>query len=38
MLLMTLVMPAAWWLVIIAIFAGMVLGVAMIAVHRRTIG
>jgi hypothetical protein len=37
-LLMTLVMPAAWWLVVVAVFAGTVLGVVMIAVHRRRNG
>jgi sterol desaturase/sphingolipid hydroxylase (fatty acid hydroxylase superfamily) len=38
LLLMTLVMPAAWWLFVVAVFAGTVLGVVMIAVHRRRNG
>jgi hypothetical protein len=38
LLLMTLVRPAAWWLFIVAIFGGTVLGVVMIAVHRRSHG
>lgn len=38
LLLMTLVRPAAWWLFVVAVFAGTVLGVVMIAVHRRSIG
>ena len=33
-LLMTLVLPAAWWLLLGSMLAGVVLGVAMIATHR----
>jgi hypothetical protein len=36
-LLMTLVMPAAWWLLAIAVIAGIALGVVMIAAHQRPI-
>lgn len=37
-LLMTFVMPAAWWLIAIGLFAGVGLGAVMIAVHRDSIG
>jgi sterol desaturase/sphingolipid hydroxylase (fatty acid hydroxylase superfamily) len=37
-LLMTVVVPAAWWLVAVAIFAGTVLGIVMIAAHPRSHG
>ena len=36
-LLMTLVMPAAWWLLAIAVIAGIALGAVMIAAHHRPI-
>jgi hypothetical protein len=35
---MTVVVPAAWWLVAVAIFAGTVLGIVMIAAHPRSHG
>ena len=38
LLLMTLVRPAAWWLFVVAMFAGTILGVVMIAVRRRSHG
>ncbi len=38
LLLMTLVMPAAWWLFVVAMFGGTVLGVVMIAMHRLSHG
>jgi hypothetical protein len=34
----TLVMPAAWWLFLGSLFAGVVLGVVMIARNRRRVG
>jgi hypothetical protein len=37
-LLMTLVMPAAWWLLAIAVIAGIALGAVMIAAHQRSMG
>lgn len=37
-LLMTLVMPAAWWLFLGSMLAGVVLGVVMIAAHRSRVG
>jgi hypothetical protein len=37
-LLMTLVMPAAWWLLLGSMLAGVVLGVVMIATHRSRLG
>ena len=38
LLLMTLVTPAAWWLYLGSVFAGILLGVVMIAVHRSPVG
>lgn len=37
-LLVTVVLPAAWWILLASIFGGIVLGVAMIARHRRKVG
>jgi hypothetical protein len=37
-LVMTLVMPAAWWLLLGAMLAGVVLGVVMIATRRSRVG
>lgn len=37
-LLMTLVMPGAWWLLLGSVLAGIVLGVVMIATHRGRVG
>jgi hypothetical protein len=37
-LLLTLVMPAAWWLLLGSMLAGVVLGVVMIATHRSSVG
>jgi hypothetical protein len=37
-LLMTRVMPAAWWLLVGSMPAGVVLGVVMIATHRSRVG
>jgi hypothetical protein len=38
LLLMTLVAPAAWWLFIASILAGILLGIVMIAVQRSRVG
>lgn len=38
LLLMTLVAPAAWWVFIASILAGILLGIVMIAVHRTRVG
>ena len=37
-LLMTLVMPAAWWLLLGSMLAGIVLGLVMVATRRSRIG
>lgn len=34
-LLVTFIMPGAWWVLLASILAGVVLGIAMIATHRR---
>jgi hypothetical protein len=37
-LIMTFVMPGAWWLIAIGLFAGVGLGAVLIAVHRHSVG